>query len=691
MSLRIKSVQDVSVSASGIQGNGDCGENVLSSDGRFDAFVSLSSNLVGGDTDTKGDVFVFDRTGNSIQAVSFSVYPGPPYFGVSNVAMSGDGRFVSFNANYIQNGFTSSHVYIYDKNTGQATSLGSGGASVISTNGQAVVFERPANGTQIEIDGTNGGVLASLFGNANLWNPAVSGDGRFVTFYSAATQISDGSGAVLNIDPTPYRNAFIYDRISRSLDLVSKGLLGSSANGDSGSASQSGDFATDAAMSVSGDGRYVAFESSASNLVANDTNSKTDIFVYDKTTKTTERVSLGTAGINADGNSIHPSVSADGRYVAFQSSADNLVANDTNGVDDIFVYDRQTHTTIRVSVAADGTQANGSSFVPVLSADGTHVSFTTSATNLFANDTNNHTDVVVVELTNGGGITSDPSDIIWSKGQQIGEWTMSNNSPTWSLLSSNTNGWSVVGHGDYNGDGGRDVLWYNAQTQQLGDWTGNLNNPSWTLLSSSNSGWTVVGSGDYNGDGTSDILLFNAQSKQLGDWTMTSNHSTWNLLSTNTNGWTVAGNGDYNGDGTSDILWFNAQTRQLGEWTMSGNNPTWNLLSNNTNGWSVVGNGDYNGDGKSDVLWYNAGSHQLGEWTNVGITNSWTSLSTNTNGWTVVGSGDYNGDGTDDVLWYNVTSQQLGDWLMNANDPTHPVWNLLTNNTGGWNVTGGQT
>jgi hypothetical protein len=279
------------------------------------------------------------------------------------------------------------------------------------------------------------------------------------------------------------------------------------------------------------------------------------------------------------------------------------------------------------------------------------------------------------------------SDILWhdAQTQQLGDWIMHGNGPTWNLLSNNTSGWSVVGSGDYNGGGTSDILWYNAKSQQLGDWTTLGANPAWTLLTNNTTGWIVVGSGDYNGDGTSDILWYNAQSQQLADWLMHGNSPTWNLLSNNVSGWTVVGNGDYNGDGTSDVLWYNTQSQQLGDWIMHNNSPTWNLLTNNTSSWTVVGNGDYNGDGTSDILWYNAQTQQLGDWIMHDNSPTWNLLTNNTNGWTVVGSGDYNGDGTSDILWYNAQTQQLGDWIMHGNSPT---WNMLSTNTNGWSVTG---
>ncbi|RWN65759.1 MAG: hypothetical protein EOR99_20160, partial [Mesorhizobium sp.] len=111
--------------------------------------------------------------------------------------------------------------------------------------------------------------------------------------------------------------------------------------------------------SISADGRYVAFDSEASNLVAGDTNGARDVFVFDQQLGTTTRVSVDSAGGDANGHSQSPSISADGRYVAFYSSASNLVAGDTNGATDVFVFDQQLGTTTRVSVDSAGGDANG--------------------------------------------------------------------------------------------------------------------------------------------------------------------------------------------------------------------------------------------------------------------------------------------------------------------------------------------
>src|SRR6185369_16730455 len=122
--------------------------------------------------------------------------------------------------------------------------------------------------------------------------------------------------------------------------------------------------------SMSGDGRFVAFVSTASNLVAGDTNAGQDVFVRDRTANQTTRVSVATGGAQANGESFVPSISADGRFVAFSSFAQNLVPNDTNIQQDVFVRDRTTGQTTRVSVGPGGVQGNGFSDFPTISPDG---------------------------------------------------------------------------------------------------------------------------------------------------------------------------------------------------------------------------------------------------------------------------------------------------------------------------------
>jgi Tol biopolymer transport system component len=147
--------------------------------------------------------------------------------------------------------------------------------------------------------------------------------------------------------------------------------------------------------SISADGRYVVFQSFATGLVPGDTNKEPDIFVHDRQTGVTERVSISSSGAQANSQSNLASISGDGRYVAFSSYASNLVPNDTNYRQDIFVHDRVTGVTERVSVPSGRRQANGASVGPSISVDGRFVVFSSSASNLATNDNNGLYDVFI--------------------------------------------------------------------------------------------------------------------------------------------------------------------------------------------------------------------------------------------------------------------------------------------------------
>src|SRR5215211_278158 len=153
--------------------------------------------------------------------------------------------------------------------------------------------------------------------------------------------------------------------------------------------------------SISSDGRFVAFESEASNLVTNDTNGFIAAFVRVLQTGATERVSVNSSEAQADNWSDHPSISSDGRFVAFGSIATNLVANDTNGFRDAFVRDLWMGSTQRVSIDSSGKQGNLNSYRPSISSDGRFVAFESEASNLVANDTNNAPDIFVRDRQGG--------------------------------------------------------------------------------------------------------------------------------------------------------------------------------------------------------------------------------------------------------------------------------------------------
>jgi Tol biopolymer transport system component len=152
---------------------------------------------------------------------------------------------------------------------------------------------------------------------------------------------------------------------------------------------------------LSGDGRFVAFRSAATNLVRGDRNGVRDVFVHDCATETTERVSVASDGGDPDGPSGAPAFSADGRFVAFESDARNLVHGDTNGCTDVFVRDLAAGTTERVSVDDGGCEGTGRSCGPLLSADGRFVAFTSDAHDLVAGDRNAASDAFVHDRATG--------------------------------------------------------------------------------------------------------------------------------------------------------------------------------------------------------------------------------------------------------------------------------------------------
>jgi Tol biopolymer transport system component len=355
----VNSTERVSVASDGNQGNDDSGGSperdvAISADGRYVAFTSRASNLVVGDTNGQGDVFVHDRTTGATtrvsvatdgtQATRYSRYP----------AISADGRYVAFvsDANDLVANDTnqSDDVFVHDCVTNTTTR------------------ESVANG--------------GMQGNAGSAEVSMSADGRYLAFTSWATNLVPG-------DTNGRPDAFVRDRLAGVTTRVSVATSGAQANGDSDS------------PAISADGRYVAFASGATNLVSGDTNGLGDVFVHDRVTGATTRVSVASDGTQGNWSSGFPAVSGDGRVVAFESEATNLVAGDTNGSYDIFAHDRTTGVTTRVSVATDRTQANWSSFYPTVTPDGWLVAFMSESSNLVAGDTNGRVDVFLHDLVAG--------------------------------------------------------------------------------------------------------------------------------------------------------------------------------------------------------------------------------------------------------------------------------------------------
>jgi uncharacterized repeat protein (TIGR01451 family) len=197
-------------------------------------------------------------------------------------------------------------------------------------------------------------------------------------------------------DTNGVTDIFVHDRVTLKTRRVSVDSDGVQGNG-----------ASSGIPAISADGRFVAFMSAADNLVPEETNGVTDIFVHDRTTHETFLVSVTSGGVPATGGSELPTLSADGRFVAFRSLADNLVPDDTNDRYDVFVHDRTTQRTSRVSVASRGAQANDTSFFSAISADGRFVAFESIADNLVPGDQYINWDIIVHDRLLLPGQTAD--------------------------------------------------------------------------------------------------------------------------------------------------------------------------------------------------------------------------------------------------------------------------------------------
>lgn len=348
----------LSLTPGGQSGNLYSSSPSISANGQIVVFESEATDLVNGDTNDASDIFVRNLDTATTTRISITS-AGAQATGGGSFApvISADGRYVAFQS--------------------FATNLVSG-----DTNGKADIFLHDLQShTTILISSNEDGSPA----NGDSYAPAISADGRYVAFQSQASNLVSG-------DANGKADVFIRDVQNGQTALVSVNLSGSAANGASD------------APSISADGRYVAFQSDASDLVEGDANGKTDIFIRDLVTPTTTRVSVSTAGEEADGDSFLPVLSSEARFVTFQSKASNLVENDSNTQTDVFVHDRQTGATTRVSVASDGSQGNAPSYAPASINESGIVVFASDASNLVNGDTNATTDIFVHHL--GAGTTS---------------------------------------------------------------------------------------------------------------------------------------------------------------------------------------------------------------------------------------------------------------------------------------------
>jgi Tol biopolymer transport system component len=330
----------VSVDSAEVQANASSDQAAISADGNFVAFASGATNLVAGDSNAWRDIFVRDLTNGTSERVSVSSAAAQSNGDSREPSLSQDGRYVVFRSNALNlvggDSNNAYDIFVHDRLSHTTERV-----SLTSSQEQA---------------------------NGNSYEPIVSADGVKVVFRSSATDLL-GAG----VDTNARDDFFLRDRNAGSTTRLT--VTSSAAQMTSGSC---------ASPAISSDAEVIAFDCSDTNLggAGLDTNSYRDVFVRDVQAGSTARVSHSTSFGACDGDSYRPSVSGDGRYIAFDSNATNLVVDDSNLRSDIFVYDRDSQIMTKITHGLDGAESNGDSIYPTFSSDGSFIAFFSKATNL---------------------------------------------------------------------------------------------------------------------------------------------------------------------------------------------------------------------------------------------------------------------------------------------------------------------
>lgn len=413
-------IERVSVADDGSQAAGDSYQASISDDGQVIAFRSNADGLAGGDSNGLPDIYVRDLGLGTTEKVSTDIGQNEQalYNRHSWTSISDDGTRIAYQAT--PRAFQT--IRIFDRGDDSTLEIlplspvpnnvdaEARQQPVLSGNGQWVVFYSPVTFQSSEPpsarpapDDTNGAQDVFVYdlgamqaqrlsrnadgvqGNAASLRPSISDDGQFVVFESWADNLVPDDIDVKKSD------VFVKDRISGAISQVSVSAAAVEANEDSEEAA------------ISGDGNWIAFRSRASNLVPGDTNGRWDIFVRDRNLTFIERISVDSDGGQSNRDSFSPSLSDDGRFVAFHSNADNLVPDDANQRTDVFVHDRQTGLTALVSRNGQGDPADGHSTAAKISGDGLWIVFESDATDLVAGDTNQARDIFLAPNPLNGG------------------------------------------------------------------------------------------------------------------------------------------------------------------------------------------------------------------------------------------------------------------------------------------------
>jgi len=417
-----QSTERVSVDSQQNQASNKSAGASFSANGRFVAFWSNAHDLVPGDTNGASDVFVHDRLTGATERISVNSFGVQGNDESTVPSISADGRFVSFSskASNLVPGDTNGErdVFLHDRHIGRTilvskSSTGEQGNyesfySAISASGQSIIFGSWSD--NLVAGDTNGwsdafvhdrltGItervsIDSQGGQADgvTWGGVVSADGNRVAFASLAGNLVPG-------DSNQEFDIFVHDRQSGVTKIVSVDSSGIPGND------------TSLWPSLSGDGRFVTFTSYSSGLVPLDNYPQQDVFLHDLQTGLTELVGVNSLREQGDQGSWYSAISYDGRYIVFNSDSENLGSSDQNGMTDIFVYDRESGITERISRSSKGAEPARECYYPSISAGGRYVAFESISYNLVPGDTNHREDIFVHDRWSGEGINS-----IWLEG-----------------------------------------------------------------------------------------------------------------------------------------------------------------------------------------------------------------------------------------------------------------------------------
>lgn len=351
----------ISLGYNGDQPDAKCAEPVISSDGNFIAYSSPATNLVPGDTNGQQDIFLYDVAHATTTLISTGAGSTQTDSTSSSPSISADGRYVAFLSNatnlVANDNNNASDIFVYDR---QSSTI-----------------------TRVSVTAAGVEALGASY------SPALSADGNYVAFVSDAANLipSDTN----NVSDVFLKDLTTGNPTSGSVTRVSVSSAGVQANGQSGR------------IAINSTGQFVVFESSANTLVANDTNNNdpannpaaTDIFLYNRSTATTTRISVSASGAQANGISTKPAISANGRYITYTSDATNLITANNPAATDVFLYDQTNGAVRRISSGPNDSLGNDASDDSSISGDGNYIAFRSNATNFVPNDTNGVGDIFV--------------------------------------------------------------------------------------------------------------------------------------------------------------------------------------------------------------------------------------------------------------------------------------------------------